>query len=89
MLEERVKIDTAVREGSTKIGAYDNKMKEMWRAYNNYELGDNKSFIDDLKMIHDRIEGLGDYMNPKHKKEEVAKINEGIDELYGEYLKFK
>ena len=89
MLEERAKIDTAVREGSTKKGAYDNKMKEMWRAYNNYELGDNKSFIDDLKMIHDRIKGLGDYWNPIDKKKEVAKINEGIDELYGEYLKFK
>ena len=68
MLEERAKIDTAVREGSTIKGAYDKKMMEMWRAFNNYELGDNKSFIDDLKMIHDRIKGIGDYMNPIDKK---------------------
>ena len=89
MFEARVTIDTAVREGSTKKGAYDNKMKEMWRAYKEHELGDNRSFIDDLKMIHDRIKGLGDYWNPIDKKKEVATINEGIDELYGEYLKFK
>ena len=63
-------------------------MMEMWRAFKNYELGDSKSFIDDLKMIHDRIKSLGDYWNPIDKKKEVAKINEGIDELYGEYLKF-
>ena len=68
MLEERVKIDTAVREGSTKKGAYDAKMKEMWRAYKNHELGDSKSFTDDLVMLHNRIKNIGDYMYPKHKK---------------------
>ena len=47
MLEERVAMNKEVTEASTKKGAYDKKMMEMWRAYNNYELGDNKDFMDD------------------------------------------
>ena len=89
MREERVAMNKEVTEGSTKKGAYDKKMMEMWRAYNNYDLGDNKSFTNDLVMLHHRIKHIGDYMYPKHKKEEVTLINEGIEELYGEYLKFK
>lgn len=68
MLEERAEMNKEVTEGSTKKGAYDTKMKEMWRAYKNYELGDNKDFINDLLMIHDRIKHIGDYMYPEQKK---------------------
>ena len=89
MLEERAKINKAVTEGSTKKGAYDKKFMEMWRAFKNYELGDNKEFESDLLELHYRIKHIGDYTNPEEFKEERDKINEGIDELYGEYLKFK
>ena len=89
MLEERAKVDTAVREGSTKKGAYDTEVMEMWRACNNYELGDNKDFIDDLLMIHDRIKHIGDYMYPEQKKEEKGRINEGIEDLWERYNEFK
>ena len=89
MLEERAKINKAVTEGSTKKGAYDKKFMEMWRAFNNYELGDNKEFESDLLELHYRIKHIGDFTNPEEFTEERDKINEGIDELYGEYLKFK
>ena len=89
MLEERAEMNKEVTEGSTKKGAYDTKMKEMMRAYKNYELGDNKDFIDDLLMIHDRIKHIGDYMYPEQKKDEMGRINEGIDDLWERYNEFK
>ena len=63
----------------------------MWRAYNNYELGDSnsKDFRDDLVMIHDRIKHIGDYMYPEQKKDEMGRINEGIDDLWERYNEFK
>ena len=64
-------------------------MMEMWRAFQNHELGDNKEFMSDLLELHYRIKHIGDYTNPEELKEERDKINEGIDELYGECLKFK
>ena len=69
MLEERAKVDTAVREGSTKKGAYDKKMMEMLRAYNNYELGDNKEFIEDLLFLHYRINNFGDILEEDKKEQ--------------------
>ena len=88
MLEERVAKNKEVTEGSTKKGAYDKKMMEMWRAYNNYELGDNKEFIEDIAMIHDRIKHFGDIME-EDKKEEKKRINEGIEDLWERYNEFK
>ena len=88
MLEERVAMNKEVTEGSTKKGAYDTKMKEMWRAYNNYELGDNKEFINDIAMIHYRIKNFGDIIE-EDKKEERKRINEGIEDLWERYNEFK
>ena len=88
MLEERVAMNKEVTEGSTKKGAYDTKMKEMWRAYNNYELGDNKEFINDIAMIHYRIQHFGDIIE-EDKKEERRRINTGIDDLWERYNEFK
>ena len=87
MLEERVAMNKEVTEGSTKKGAYDTKMKEMWRAYNNYEPGDNKEFINDIAMIHYRIKHFGDIIE-EDKKEERKRINTGIDDLWERYDEF-
>ena len=73
MLEERVAMNKEVTEGSTKKGAYDTEMKEMLRAYNNYELGGNNEFIEDIAMIHDRIKHFGDIME-EDKKEEKKEL---------------
>ena len=89
MLEERVAMNKEVTEASTKKGAYDKKMMEMWRAYKNYELGDNKDFINDLVMLHHRIKHLGDYHNQEQLIEERDKINEGVDDLWERYNEFK
>ena len=62
---------------------------EMWRAYNNYELGDNKEFINDLVMLHHRIKHIGDYHNEEQLIEERDAINEGIDDLWERYNEFK
>ena len=49
---------------------------EMWRAYNNYELGgsSSKDFRNDLVMLHHRIKHLGDYHNQEQLIEERDKI---------------
>ena len=62
----------------------------MWRAYNNYELGDSssKDFRDDLAMLHDRIKHFGDIME-EDKKEEKKRINEDIEDLWEKYNEFK
>ena len=46
----------------------------MWRAYKNYELGDNKDFINDLVMLHHRIKHIGKYTNPTQQIEERDKL---------------
>ena len=95
MLEERAEMSKEVTEGSTKKGAYDTKMKEMMRAYNNNELGDNKEFIEDLVELHHRIKSFGQggrfgrYDFEEDKKEEKKRINEGIEDLWEKYSEFK
>ena len=61
----------------------------MWRAYKNYELGDNKDFINDLVMLHHRIKHIGDYHNQEQLIEERGTINEGVDDLWERYNEFK
>ena len=95
MLEERAEMSKEVTEGSTKKGAYDKKMMEMMRAYNNNELGDNKEFIEDLVELHHRIKSFGQgarfgrYDFEDDKKEEKKRINEGIEDLWEKYSEFK
>ena len=95
MLEERARVDTATREGSTKKDEYDTKMKEMMRAYNNYELGDNKEFIEDLATLHHRIKSFGQggrygrYDFEEDLIEERKRIKAGIKDLWEKYNEFK
>jgi len=95
MLEERVKIDSAVNEGRPKTaGGHLGQMKEMMRALDNRELGDNKEFIEDLMELHSRITGKDNKVRlgrggHKLTAENTHQIAADIYRLWQKYLDLK